>query len=231
MIADHGEMLNNMTPEQFVSHYPYVYHMATADSWDNISRLGLLSTSALLDLYGIEDEERDIIETQYRPCSTVLHDEALGPVTIRDQRPLPESKLKACVQGCSVSEYYKLLNGKVFFWTTWERVNYLLNARLYRGIPHTVITVDSKKLIERYNRNISLSRINSGAIPYGPTPRGPATFCRLTDWPYEIGSRSKKLKITPVELTVDYAVRDIIELTLNVEIRQKEDLVRSVWPS
>ena len=40
---------------------PTLYHMAECGSWPSIRRHGLLSTSALLDLYGVQGAERDVI--------------------------------------------------------------------------------------------------------------------------------------------------------------------------
>jgi hypothetical protein len=39
-----------VTPIGLAEYYPFLYHMAEADSWENISKHGLLSTSALLVL-------------------------------------------------------------------------------------------------------------------------------------------------------------------------------------
>jgi hypothetical protein len=36
-----------VTPEELSKTYPRLYHMADADSWQNIQKLGLLSTSSL----------------------------------------------------------------------------------------------------------------------------------------------------------------------------------------
>ena len=44
-----------MTPEDMARKYPFLYHMAELSSWPSIQRHGLLSTSALLDLYEIPD--------------------------------------------------------------------------------------------------------------------------------------------------------------------------------
>ncbi len=43
--------------------------MAEADTWDSIRKNGLLSTSALLDLYEIKGAQRYAIESDHRPES------------------------------------------------------------------------------------------------------------------------------------------------------------------
>ena len=47
-----------MDVDAFIARHPRLYHMAEAGSWPQIERGGLLSTSALLDRFGYEGEER-----------------------------------------------------------------------------------------------------------------------------------------------------------------------------
>ncbi len=56
-----------MTVEEFCAAYPRLYHMAEAAAWPSIQRHGLLSTSALLDLYGVAGAERARIERSAGP--------------------------------------------------------------------------------------------------------------------------------------------------------------------
>ena len=53
--------------ERLISRYPTLYHMAEDGSWESIRKHGLLSTSALLDKFEIEGEERLAIESARRP--------------------------------------------------------------------------------------------------------------------------------------------------------------------
>jgi len=54
-----------MTNEQFCQHYPCLYHMAEAGTWDSIKKLGLLSTLALTELFEITgDEKRKLVPIQ-----------------------------------------------------------------------------------------------------------------------------------------------------------------------
>jgi hypothetical protein len=47
-----------VTEEELVSIYPRLWHMAEDGSWPSIADNGLLSTSALLDLYGVSGKSR-----------------------------------------------------------------------------------------------------------------------------------------------------------------------------
>jgi hypothetical protein len=118
--------------------------MAEAGSWPSIREHGLLSTSALLDQYKMTGPRRHEIEAEHRPNSVNIPHPVDGPVTIRDQKPLRQASLSKCLRGMTLEQWYRLLNGHVFFWVTADRVKGLLQARAYRDRKHTVITIDTK---------------------------------------------------------------------------------------
>ena len=190
--------------------------MAESGSWPSIRENGLLSTTALLDFFQMKGKDRYCIESQWRPKSVTITHSDHGSVVIRDQKPLPEATLKKLVDGMSTREYYELLNGMAFFWVRRERLERLLNARAYKGRPHTVLTVDTEALLKKHHRDISLSHINSGAAIYGTGRRGVGTFERIDAYPFE-ELRRKKKEDAIVELAVEYSVKDISEFTIKVE--------------
>src|SRR6185436_11524880 len=100
-----------------VSRFPRLYHMAEAGSWPSIERHGLLSTTALLDLFEIKGAEREALELQHRPESVEIRHPRHGVAIIRDQKPLREKSLKQALQdGLAPRDWYRILNEKVFFW-------------------------------------------------------------------------------------------------------------------
>jgi len=117
-----------VTPEKLAELYPRLYHMAEPDSWESIRDLGLLSTSSLLDRFGITGEIRRTIERRRDRSHQIKH-EKYGRAVIRDQLPIIESKLRASLQDCSPEEWYAFLNGRVFFWLCEERLHVLLGAK------------------------------------------------------------------------------------------------------
>ena len=138
--------------------------MATLGSWPSIERRGLLSTTALLDLFEVEADRREAIESRKRPESIVITHPQHGSATIRDQKPLHDSMLARCLRGrVSVEDWHRLLNGRVFFWVDEKRLNDLRNARAYREQRQTVIFADTRRLVERYAPRIRLAHINTGA--------------------------------------------------------------------
>ena len=55
-----------MELERLSFQYPTLYHMAEDGSWESIRRHALLSTSAILDMFEIEDQQRFAIESACR---------------------------------------------------------------------------------------------------------------------------------------------------------------------
>lgn len=202
--------------------------MAESCSWPSIRKHGLLSTSALLDLFEIKGEERCTIESRCRPENITIHHRVYGSAVIRDQKPLREKTLRNLLDGMTTAEYYLMLNQKTFFWTQRERLERLLNARAYRRRSHTVLTVDTKALVTKHQSSIWLSHINSGAAIYGSGRRGSYTFKRIGEYPFE-EMRKKKKDDAIVELAVDYAVKDILELVIRVEEWIGQNPIRTIW--
>lgn len=55
---------------------------------------GLLSASALLDLFGVVREDRKAIEGEQRPEQRLIVHPTYGAAIIHDQKPLQEAKLR-----------------------------------------------------------------------------------------------------------------------------------------
>jgi hypothetical protein len=206
-----------VTPEQLAEVYPELYHMAEADTWDSIRERGLLSTSALLALFEVPEARRVEVESRRRPDSVELTHPKHGRAVVRDQNPLIESQLVRTLHGCTAEEWYRLLNSRVFFWLTKERLCTLLCANTYAGANHTVLTVDTLSLVRTHQKQITLAAMNTGNTRPFPHPRGPDTFKRMQDYPFQ-----ERAKAGPngrvVELAVEGGVPDIEQFTLGVDV-------------
>src|SRR5690349_5982401 len=119
--------------------------MAEAGTWESLRRNGLLSTSALLDLYGYTGEKREAIESQHRSKSITISCPRLPDAVVRDQCPMSDRRLRACLSGATPEQWYTLLNHKVFFWTSEQRFVTLLNS--YADRQHLMLTVDAASLL------------------------------------------------------------------------------------
>lgn len=213
-----------MTPQEFAARHPTLYHMAEQGSWESIREHGLLSTSALLDLFEIGGPKRQAVESAHRPVSIQISHPRYGVAIVRDQKPMSESKLKSCLIGMEPREWYELLNRRVFFWPTIERLIRLLSARAYRSSPHVVIEVETSILFEQQLNRITLSRINSGSTFYSPVPRGRETFLPLSGYP-QAWWRARRLG----EVAVDYGIPNIADMVISVEEWEGSSKLRTVW--
>jgi hypothetical protein len=105
--------------------------------------------------------------------------------------------------GLTPSEWYSILNERVFFWTNRDRLNRFL--AVYKGEPCKVLEVDTAKLVERYEPQIELCHINSGATRMPNHLRSKASFRSVYEFPYSA-------KHKPAELTVLGHIEDILDL-------------------
>ena len=169
-----------MTVEEFCATYPRLYHMAEASMWPSIQRHGLLSTSALLDLYGIAGTERQQIEHTRRADFIAVRHPELGEVLIRDQKPMSDATLAPVLDGMTPAEWYALLNARVFFWVDEDRLRGLLGA--YRHRDNLVLTLDTATVMARHAARTTLSAINSGYSRRWAVRRGRDTFRSIADY-------------------------------------------------
>ena len=216
--------------EQLISRYPVLFHMAERGSWASIRKQGLLSTSALLDLFGFSGERRNLLESRRRAESVSIKHPVHGQAVVRDQKPMTDTALERCLlDGLTPSAWYRMLNARVFFWLTEERLLRLLNAGPYASMSHDVLLVETRPLIEKYHDRVTLAPINTGNTKPYPQPRGIATFSSIEDYPYKEWL-SKRRGIDPVvELAVMHGVSNIEPLTLSVREMRGNETVRIVW--
>jgi hypothetical protein len=209
-------MVTGVTVEELVERYPKLYHTAAAGSWPGVERHGLRSTTALLDLFEVEDSDRERIESQHRPESETIHHPRYGSAVIRDQKPMSDGGLVRALQdGLKPRDWYRILNKKVFFWLTPERLETLISAREYREQRKSVLVIDTRKLLERHSEQVFLSPMNSGCTKPYPHPRGLTTFRQLSVYPF--ADRCRRGLEPIVELAVDSLVPNVGSLVLHVE--------------
>jgi hypothetical protein len=191
--------------------------MAEDGSWDSIRKHGLLSTSALLDLYGYNGTVRHALEFARRPESVLISAGGLPHAVVRDQKPMTASALEKCLtDGVTPEQWFETLNARVFFWLSRKRLRKLLNARAYRERPQTVLTLDTASLVDANRDRIRLSPINSGATIYRPMPRGPDTFRTVSDFQFDERRKTRTLDNAVVEVTVLGEVSNITDHAIAV---------------
>lgn len=220
-----------MNEADLLSTYPRLWHMAEDGSWPSISKHGLLSTSAALDLCGVHGAERFSIESQRRPHSVVLSPTGSPSMVIRDQKPMSDGALEKCLEDdLTPEQWYRILNQKTFFWLSRPRLRRLLGARAYRNLAHTILTVDTATLVAVHRDQILLSPINSGSTIMKPQPRGLGTFLPIDQYPFHEWRKKRSLAEAVVELAVVESVPDILDHVLAVH-RVEHGQATELWRS
>lgn len=205
-----------MSIETLARTYPRLYHMAEAGSWPSIARYGLLSTSALLDLFKISGEQRLAIEERHRPESvTIIHRE-FGLAVVRDQKPMSDGGLRRALGGqMEPRDWYRLLNSMVFFWPNKERLGRFREAAAYRDQRKAILTVDTQRLLALEADRMFLSALNSGCTRPFPHPRGRDTFQPISSYPFH-ERKARRLDLV-AEVAVAHSVLKIADCVIRVE--------------
>ena len=216
-----------MTGDELAALHPRLHHMAEDGAWPSIRAHGLLSTSALLDLYGVEGDAREAIEARRRPAGVKLARDGLPGASVRDQKPMTDAGLLRCLDdGLAPSDWYRILNGRVFFWPSERRLNTLLGA--CPGRAHTVLTLDTASLVASHGPAIELSPYNSGTTTRKAPRRGRATFLTLGDYPFAAWRAKRGPRDAIAEVTVPGAVPDAARHVLLVE-RVTDGAREAIW--
>ena len=209
--------------EKIIIQHPLLYHMAEAGAWESIQRHGLFSTTALLKLFDVSEPKRSAIGSCYRGSREVICHSDYGCAVIRDQTPMHPNKLGQALTDMDPSEWYKLLNGKVFFWSTKDRLISFLEARSHKNRPHDVLTVCTRSLVEQHATEITLSPINSGAVRMPTHTRGSDTFRTITD------HTCKTKKECFAELAVEGSVPNVERHILSVDRWMGATRQENIW--
>ena len=210
--------------------YPRLYHVTAVENWETIQQHGLLSTSTLLDLFEVDGNRRFRIAHQRRPDFVMLEHPVHGRAILRDNKPLIESKLNNCLKdGLTPKDWYAILNDRVFFWPTWQRVETLLKAAAYRSSRHLVIEVPTDQLIEGYSDRIELSPMNSGATVPFAHPRGLNTFTALDEYDFDEWRRKRGPGKAVVEVAVLDAVEGLTEVATSATCHDPTGTREVIW--
>lgn len=124
-----------------------------------------------------------------------------------------------------------MLNSKVFFWLSRERLIQLLNAGTYCTREHDVLELDANAVVNAYAQQIVLCPINSGCTKPFPHPRGSSTFLEIPQYPYAHWKRKRKRGERAVELAINYSVPDVANYVKRVVRMKGPDELVILWRS
>jgi hypothetical protein len=170
-------------------------------------RHGLLSTSALLDLCEVVGEQRFNIESCLRSHSVRISHSVHGEFLINDQAPMNASALSKCLTDLSPEQWCRSLNRRVFFWPTQDRLAKHLGARLAAGRPKIVFSFETRSVFDVLDfDSFEFSAINSGNTMRRAALRGPSTFLKASDYPFQEQRKRRGVDNAIAEVTYPYAV-------------------------
>jgi hypothetical protein len=155
----------------------------------------------LLDRVGISKEERRAIERDRRSRAIPLTVNGFT-IEIRDQKPLSLSRLKSALKDATVPEWLLMLNERVFFWPSEDRLKHFLQAASYAKSVHLVIEVDTKALLDHCDERVFISSMNTGTTSPYAASRGRSTFQLVTEYP-------RRRRSTVAEVSVVGGVPDV----------------------
>jgi len=154
-----------------------LYHLAEAVNLPSIEKHGLMSTAASLKRLRKSSDDHEAFLSTHRPVIA-----SLGPGTlVRDQGPMPPHVLsKALTGGWTPEDWYRLLNGFVFFWIDPERAK--RQRKACGGRPQVLLVFDAHQLLESFGDLAWVSPINSGNTRRKAVLRGPGTLMPYAQW-------------------------------------------------
>lgn len=196
-----------MDPADLIEFYPRLYHVTAVDNWATICQHGLLSTSALLDLFEVDGDRRIRLEHQRRPDSELLEHPVHGRAVLRDNKPLNEPMLERCLIDLKLQDWYAILNQRVFFWATCERLDSFLKS--YSESDQLVIVAPTEELVKNRRDRIELSTINSGTTRSVQHTRGLNTFVALSD--FDLDAARKRLHQSSRKVVAEVTVIGAVE--------------------
>ncbi|WP_233834912.1 DUF7002 family protein [Paraburkholderia sp. ZP32-5] len=199
-----------MSPDEFASRYPRLYHITGPEAVAGIRRHGLLATTELLTLFEASSATRQQIVGRIRPASVRISHPVLGSATITDNIPMNERALSACLDdGLSTADWLAILNRRVFFWPDEKSVAIHVGASARRGIDRIVMVFDTTSIAQAHHQQIEVSPINSGSTIRKPARRGLGTFSAIHRYEYGEWQRLRGMRDTIKEITVIGGVRDV----------------------
>ena len=219
-----------MTPDELISKYPVLHHMAEQDAWPRIKKIGLRTTEQLVDACDPDDDLRAEILQQRRKRSYEIFHPVVGTVTVRDQKPLMLHNLEPALVDTTVQEFLALLNTRVFMWAHPGRLTALLAARAYRSSVHDVLVLDTERIVDVYEKDIRLTGMNTGATIFPRAPkRGAESFMPIEDFPFSERSKTRALRDNVVELCVIGGVDNVEDFVLRVERRKGDTVIGTIY--
>lgn len=199
-----------MSPEEFADRHPRLFHVTRPQAIPSIEKHGLLTTSALLDLFAVSGAQRQAIEEKRRPRNVTIRHDLHGEAVVTDNAPLSERALQKCLDDdLTPAHWLRILNGRTFFWP--DRINLAkhLQASRRKSEVRTVLVLDTLRLAKAHHERIELAAINTGSTIRRPAHRGLLTFSPAHLYTYGEWQRLRGMHDRLKEVSIVGSVPDI----------------------
>lgn len=182
-----------MNQENFTQKREFLYHLTDARNVDAIiARREIYCTNFIIDSAGmLSPDEKRTLKRSKRDNHMEIQLNGRG-IFIRDQKPLSMVALPKCLtHGYDVGDYIELLNGRVFFWPTIDRL--WRHYKRYVAERPAILKVRTDELLN-LNSPAEFCHLNSGATRAnsylgGVAPiRGDGTFLTIENFNRPISS-------------------------------------------
>lgn len=176
---------------EFIKKKEFLYHLTDRENLERIKTTKeLLSTETIINRSSLSKNEKNEFLTQRRKTHEVVVIDN-DSYHIRDQRPISLLNLVKCLTtGFTVSDFFRMLNNRVFFWPTLQRLN--SHYKRYSSENPIIIRVSTEALLN-INSHAEFCRLNSGAtrsnsyLKGAPPERGNGTFLPSEEFKYSVG--------------------------------------------
>jgi hypothetical protein len=180
-----------------------LFHSTLACNAQMIQVEGLHCASTLINAAERRDSSYQA-PLSYRDRTLILPNGA----ALRDQRPMAPEYLARCLDPpLSVSDWYRLVNARIFFWLDATRLQGYLKASAVSD--QVVYSVDTQSLVLQYADCVEVTPFNVGYAMRRGASRGVRTFVSLSDWSRSAwavetapGRKTRAASAAPVELAV-----------------------------
>jgi hypothetical protein len=215
------ESLQPMTPDQFLDRCKFVCHVGPIGIWEQIAKHGFRTAEQLILESDLSEDERQRLLSTPRRESIRLSVKG-GEVLLRDQGPLFARKNLTSVlgDGLDVSDWVRLLNRRVFFFTDQLSMQKLRDKYIELDGAQEVIWLSPLRVIRMEGLCLELTNQNSGAIARRRGPQKMAdTFVPFSSFP------NRK----PKELTMVNGLNDLTPI-VRAERHFRDGHVDRIFP-
>ena len=143
-----------------IARFPVLFHLTTKDNAENLLRHGLHCAADLIRRADLPADEKERLLSGHRPTGVVIQVPGIGPVELRDQKPLDTGVLAERLKDVSVGSYIRDINERVFFWPRRRKVVDMLGA--YANQDRVVLHIRTSDLFRDYRDRMQGSVCNSG---------------------------------------------------------------------